>query len=150
MYVTNQIPLIFIQGILADSKFLKSLRPFEDSQIADDWIFNIRVAKNWSRLKKDFIFLLILFLFEISTEPIRPGILLNTFQESLASRGNILLQKTFKSSSLIFLKMVCSLGSKSLAVCFCSFIIGGVQLPISQASGVMLLVWELFRQCKLI
>ena len=55
-HVTTQMPLIFIQGMLADAKFLQSFRPFDDSLIADDWVFNIRVAEKLIQTGKGFHF----------------------------------------------------------------------------------------------
>lgn len=44
-YLTTSSPVLFIQGILAKSDFLKSIQPFDVDLIADDWVFNLKVFR---------------------------------------------------------------------------------------------------------
>lgn len=44
-HVTREIPMIFIQGVLVEADFIKSYSAFDESCVADDWVFNIRVAQ---------------------------------------------------------------------------------------------------------
>ena len=42
-YLTTEAPVLFIQGVLAKSDFLRAIQPFDTDLIADDWVFNIKV-----------------------------------------------------------------------------------------------------------
>ncbi|NOG31678.1 glycosyltransferase [Halomonas sp. TBZ9] len=42
-HLTSQVPVLFIQGVLAKADFLKLIQPFDVDLIADDWVFNIKV-----------------------------------------------------------------------------------------------------------
>lgn len=42
-YLTTEVPLLFMQGMLARADFLKEIQPFDVDLIADDWVFNIKV-----------------------------------------------------------------------------------------------------------
>lgn len=42
-HLTSQAPVLFIQGVLARTDFLKRIQPFDVDLIADDWVFNIKV-----------------------------------------------------------------------------------------------------------
>jgi glycosyltransferase involved in cell wall biosynthesis len=44
-FLTTSIPLLYIQSVLAESSFLKTFQAFDESLIADDWVFNIRVVQ---------------------------------------------------------------------------------------------------------
>lgn len=44
-FITENIPLIFIQGILIRNSFLTNFKPFNENLIADDWVFNILIFK---------------------------------------------------------------------------------------------------------
>jgi len=42
-HLTSQAPVLFIQGVLTRTDFLKRIQPFDVDLIADDWVFNIKV-----------------------------------------------------------------------------------------------------------
>lgn len=42
-YVTTDTPMLFIQSVLVKGDFIRSYEPFDNSLIADDWVFNIRI-----------------------------------------------------------------------------------------------------------
>jgi len=55
-HLTSQTPVLFIQGVLAKTDFLKRIQPFDIDLIADDWVFNIKVFDALVRCGGDFDF----------------------------------------------------------------------------------------------
>jgi glycosyltransferase involved in cell wall biosynthesis len=55
-YVTENIPTLFIQTVLIKSSFAKSLSLFDETLIADDWVFNIRVFAEIVKMDFKFAF----------------------------------------------------------------------------------------------
>lgn len=55
-FVTSRVPRLYIQGLVARTEFLRSFEPFDDSLIADDWVFNIRTARELIEQDKRFAF----------------------------------------------------------------------------------------------
>jgi hypothetical protein len=45
-HLTSQALVLFIQGVLAKSDFLRAIQPFDVDFIADDWVFNIKVFQS--------------------------------------------------------------------------------------------------------
>jgi len=45
-HLVSATPVLFIQGVLAKSDFLKIIQPFDVDLIADDWVFNIKVFQS--------------------------------------------------------------------------------------------------------
>ncbi|MAO65712.1 MAG: hypothetical protein CL666_12015 [Balneola sp.] len=56
-HLTRELPVIFIQSILADGNFLRSFQPFDNDLIADDWVFNINVFDHLKRNKLKYRFI---------------------------------------------------------------------------------------------
>ncbi len=55
-HLTSQAPVLFIQGVLAKSDFLRAIQPFDVDLIADDWVFNIKVFQSLLTYGGDFDF----------------------------------------------------------------------------------------------
>lgn len=55
-YLTSEAPVLFIQGVLAKADFIKSVQPFDEDMIADDWVFNIKIFQSLVTSGGDFDF----------------------------------------------------------------------------------------------
>ena len=45
-YLTQNVPLLFIQSVLVKREFLRKFKAFDEELIADDWVFNILCFQN--------------------------------------------------------------------------------------------------------
>ena len=56
-HVTEAVPLLFVQGVLARASLFRDFEPFDESLVADDWVFNIRACQRMLERGTSFSFL---------------------------------------------------------------------------------------------
>lgn len=55
--LTSAVPQLYIQALLVRRAFFKGFSPFDESLIADDWAFNIRIFRRLIERRQSFLFL---------------------------------------------------------------------------------------------
>lgn len=55
--LTSTVPQLYIQALLVRRTFFEGFAPFDESLIADDWAFNIRIFRRLIEQRRSFLFL---------------------------------------------------------------------------------------------
>lgn len=55
--LTSQVPQLYIQALLVRRSFFEGFAPFDESLIADDWAFNIRIFRRLMERRQSFRFM---------------------------------------------------------------------------------------------
>lgn len=54
--LTSKVPQLYIQALLVRRSFFDGFEPFDNSLIADDWAFNIRIFRRLAESRQNFLF----------------------------------------------------------------------------------------------